>query len=376
MSSRKSQKEQLSLLFRSIASGDYEGVVDTDNEHSLLQQAGIDFLDALGYSGKNVYLDLRFERHPRVSTELTRDEIYADVVAAGDITAPPFLVIKTFFNPQPDVEVIYETALSTGAKYTIGFSEKYLVISQPPADPRAPGEVLQISEIISENINRLYDRLSPPTKFPSGDFPRFPPGHHPDQTKLTRWLFADSDITPEYRSNIHTEHFELDIDKYADLLFKAYSVSRANEKGDALEDVAAFLFEGMKDVTLRDRNVRTQSREIDLVLEHTESRKSLFKYYSRFILVECKNRDQSMRVGDVDKFINNLRDTGSELGIIISWNGISGEDSGDDATRVIDSTDNEMEIIALSSRELYRILDGESLYEIIDDRLFAQQFDL
>jgi len=189
-------------------------------------------------------------------------------------------------------------------------------------------------------------------------------------------LFGDSDIAPEYKSRIQAEHFELNIEEYADLLYSAYISSEANEKGDALEDVAEFLFEGMKDVTVRDRNLRTQSREIDLVLEHTESRKSLFSYYSRFILVECKNRSRSMSVGEVDKFMGNLRDTGADLGIIISWNGISGEDNDTDAMRATKAQKGSFEIITLSSRDLYRILDGKSLYEIIDDRLYAHQFDL
>ena len=368
--------KRVETLLRSVSSGDYESEVDTDNEYTPLQQASLDLLDALGYSGENVFLDLRFETNPRAKSVIDREELYFDAIVADSISSPPYLAVKTFSNPQPENRVIYAVSTSTGAKYTVGFSEEYLIIAQPPVDPLSPGIAYKLSHITDQDLQNISEILSPPTELPTGTGPKFPPGHHPDQTKLTRWLFGDSDITPEYRSRIQTQYFELNIEEYADLLYSAYTSFEANEKGDALEDVAEFLFEGMKDVTVRDRNLRTQSREIDLVLEHTESRKSLFSYYSRFILVECKNRSQSMSVGEVDKFMGNLRDTGADLGIIISWNGISGEDSDTDAMRATKAQKESFEIITLSSRDLYRILDGKSLYEIIDDRLYAHQFDL
>jgi hypothetical protein len=76
----------------------------------------------------------------------------------------------------------------------------------------------------------------------------------------------------------------------------------------------------------------------------------------------------------VDKLISNLRDTNTDLGIIISWNGISGEDTDTDAMRAIRK--DKKEIVSLDSQDLYQILDGESLYEIIDRRLYEQKFDL
>ncbi|WP_147464977.1 restriction endonuclease [Halococcus sp. IIIV-5B] len=350
--------------------------IDTDHDESQLQQVAIELLDILGYGGDNVFLDLRFRTNPIARNIIKRSEIYFDASVAETITAPPYLTIKTFSNPQPDLEVLYAAAISTNAEYTVGLSKEHLLISQPPVDPLNPGEIVKISEISKDDIKRLHDLLSPPDNLPTGQSQNFPPGHHPNQTKLTRWLFADSEITPEYRATVQTDNFELNIDNYADLLYSAYNASTANEKGDALEDVVAFLFDGMKDVVIRDRNLRTKSREIDLILEHTASRKSLFSYYSRFVLIECKNRNQSMAVGGVDKLIGNLRDTKSTLGIVVSWNGISGEDSDTDAMRATTVSDDDLEVISLSSRDLYRILDGESLYRIIDNRLYAQQFDL
>jgi hypothetical protein len=375
-SSSDFRRERIDTLISSLSSGDYQSVVDTDNEYTPLQQAALDFLDALGYPWENVFLDLRYETNPRAINEIGRKEIYYDVVVADSISAPPYLTIKTFSTPKPEDRVVYAGTISTGAKYTLGLSEEYLIISKPPVDPLSPGLVYNFSDISDEELQEISELLTPPDNFPTGKGPKFPPGHHPDQTKLTRWLFADSDFTPEYTSRIQTPHFEIDIEEYTDLLYGAYTSDGANEKGDTLEDVAEFLFEGMKDVTVRDRNLRTQSREIDLVLEHTETQKSLFSYYSRFVLVECKNKSQSMSVGEVDKFMANLRDTGAELGIIISWNGISGEDDGTNAMRATKGGSKNVRTISLSSRDLYRVLDGKSFYEIIDDRLYAHRFDL
>ena len=60
-SSSDLRAERVETLLRSVNSGDYVSVVDTDNEYTPLQQASLDLLDALGYSGENVFLDLRFE---------------------------------------------------------------------------------------------------------------------------------------------------------------------------------------------------------------------------------------------------------------------------------------------------------------------------
>ncbi len=50
------------------------------------------------------------------------------------------------------------------------------------------------------------------------------------------------------------------------------------------------LFSGLEMIEVRERNLRTKTGEIDLVLEHIGfDSKTLFDSYTRFILVECKN---------------------------------------------------------------------------------------
>lgn len=302
--------------------------------------------------------------------------MYLDVIVSKNIRSPAHIAIKVFQTPQPTPEVVYAAAISSGATFTIGLSEDYLVISQPPHDPLSPGEVFKLSDISEDKLDYIWQLLTPPDELPQGESPRFPPGHHPNQSKLTRWLFSESEITPEYRSEIRENNFELNLDEYAELLYDAYSSSSANEKGDSLEDVTEFLFKGLKGVSIKDKNLRTRSREIDIVLEYSQNPTNPFNLSSRFALVECKNKEGSMNVQEVDNFVGNLRETGVDLGIIVSWNGISGEDSGRNAAGAINNQKNRFEIITITSQDLYRILDGKSLHDIIGERLYAQQFNL
>lgn len=235
-----------------------------------------------------------------------------------------------------------------------------------------------LSEISSKEAEDITEQLSPPEELPSGVGEHFPPGYHPDQTKLTRWLFADAEITPEYQRQIDTEFYNLDIDDYKDILYDAYTAKSNLEKGKTLQKAAEFIFQGLEPISIRDTELNTQSGEIDLILEYMgHNTTNLFEYHSRFILVECKNVGDSVSSKEIGHFEKKLRKRQVDLGILIAWNGISGADSGKHAQRYIDLPGPEDPyIVVLDSEDLYTILDGKSLYEIIDQRLYELRFDL
>lgn len=381
------REETLKKIFSDIHFPEPEDP-DTESEaREVLGESAVDFLEALGYKPENLFMNVQLETPRRVRFELGWRVIPFEVIAARRVTAPPHLALKTRLSSEKstdppyggqlaewDSQLLGACSITSQAEYTVVLTNTYIAIS-----PKFESfEVYPYSELGEEQIDKLIDELSPPEDYPEGLSDRFPPGYHPNQTKLTRWLFPDSEITPEYRSAISGEHFELDIDEYAERLYEAYTANSNVEKGNSLEDVVEFLFEGLDLVRIRDRNLRTRTGEIDFVLEYNDSSiQNLFQYHSRYILIECKNMGESVSTKEVAHFEKKLIKSNISLGILVAWNGISGEETGDYAQRYVDSdTPEDTTILVIDSRDLYRILDGLSLYELIDEKLYALRFDL
>jgi len=312
-----------------------------------------------------------------------------DVVVAKDIAAPPYLTIKVDLcesspikhHPEKDEKFTtdWHSLFLNSASYT-SRSEHTIVLSNHHLAVQSPGgrNLYELSSLSEEDVQEIFETLSPPESLPSGVGDHFPPGHHPHQTKLTRWLFADSEITPEYREVIETEFFEIDVNEYSDLLYSAYSADSPVKKGNSLEEVVEYLLSGLKMVDIRDTNLNTKTGEIDVVLQYSGFHETnLFQYHSRFILIECKNVGESVSTKEVGHFEKKLRKRQVDIGIIVAWNGVSGEESGEDAQRYIDTPSPEDPfIIVLDSDDLYSILDGRCLYDIIDDYLYRLRFDV
>jgi Holliday junction resolvase-like predicted endonuclease len=354
-----------------------------------LTDAAVELLRSLGYQSDNIFLNVQLETPERVRLTFGWGIIPFDVIAAKRVTAPPYLAIKTdlgsarateSFDDRPlsaeEDQFLRACAGTSRAAYTVVLTNAYIAI----AAPRRNVDVYLLSEFDEQDAEELIKKLSPPSPddYPEGRSTHFPAGYHPNQTKLTRWLFTDSKITPEYRSEINTEFFQLDIDEYADRLYDAYTASSAQEKGNTLEDVVEFLFNGLNLVNVRDRNLRTRTGEIDIILEYIGAdSQNLFEYESRYVVVECKNIDETVPAKEVAHFEKKLIKSNVSVGFLVSWNGISGENSGDYAQRYVDSdTSDDTKIIVIDSRDLYRILDGLSLYELIDEKMYSLRFDL
>ncbi|WP_224268572.1 restriction endonuclease [Haloprofundus salinisoli] len=352
-----------------------------------LNQAAIELLNIAGHSRDNIFIDVDYQTPSRIRKEFPEKIINFTAIAAKDAASPPYVAIKASANqktstlkrPVEDLDkrtskYVLACDVTSRAKYTVLLTGEYLAILGEDYPPKA----YQIHNIREDKAKIVLDHLSPPDEYPEGRSGKFPPGYHPNQTKLTRWLFTDSEAVPEYQQEIKTERFRLDIDEYSEMLYRAYSADSSTEKGDSLEEVVAYLFEGLTMLSVRDRNLRTRSGEIDLVLEYDGSDEvNLFDYHSRFALVECKNTETSVSSKEVGHFDKKLGETNTDLGILVAWNGISGADSGDNAQRYVDNASSSgTYIVILESDDLYRILDGKSLYDLIDEKLYKLQMDI
>ena len=73
----------------------------------------------------------------------------------------------------------------------------------------------------------------------------------------------------KYNENkIEEPNFELDLGQFEQALEAVDKAQSAQEKGDSFEQFADLLFGGVPFLEVRDRNLRTSTGEIDIVIEY------------------------------------------------------------------------------------------------------------
>lgn len=148
-------------------------------------------------------------------------------------------------------------------------------------------------------------------------------------------------------------------------------------KGKALEDLVSILFDATGEYFNIYRNIRNGSNEVDLLVCYTQKAKALSlildKKYSD-IICECKNYEGSVKVTYVGKFYSLVQSANMKIGIIFSYNGFSGESWGGGAGLskklflLKEQEQDKIYILDFNINDFKSILDGKSLFEILDDK--------
>lgn len=139
------------------------------------------------------------------------------------------------------------------------------------------------------------------------------------------------------------------------------------QKGSLLEQLSAIIFfKGAQKLLNVRKNCRTSTNEIDILLEWTEEARilNLNNSYSCFgenFICECKNYNGPVGVTYVGKFCSLLRECDAKLGIMISWEGVTGKGNWDSAKGLIKK-------IALKEKIYVVVLDKNDLKEIYENR--------
>ncbi|RRJ28800.1 hypothetical protein [Halocatena pleomorpha] len=299
---------------------------------------------------------------------------FFDILAARSVNSPPYLTVDTasltpedFEHGSDYISAIYYLNIrreTAGAHYSILFSDKGIVVVRPSEDL----EAFRFRELERKDSERLYELLRAPDRYPRAV--AYPAGYHPEQTKLQMFtVWGDADIAYNPPS-IETEHCQLNLRRFGEILYEAEIAETKQEKGNALEAVATQLFSSFPYLSVRDENLYTKFGEIDLVIENKGTdRHTLFNFYSRFIIVECKHWIDPVPAKEIGHFKDKCNMTDVDLGIMFAWNGISGEGEERHAERMATGGLNGTpEIIVINSRDLHRVLEGTSFYQIIDEK--------
>ena len=105
-------------------------------------------------------------------------------------------------------------------------------------------------------------------------------------------------------------------------------VSGKREKGELLEKLTSSLFNN--DLFCIRRNCRTSTNEIDVLVDWSKQARicglnSAYPFLGELVLCECKNYEKSIGVTYIGKFASLLSATSTSTGIMVSWEGVSGQ---------------------------------------------------
>lgn len=152
------------------------------------------------------------------------------------------------------------------------------------------------------------------------------------------------------------------------------------DKGQLLEQLMYSIFiHGYSTIWECRKNCRTSTNEIDIQLNWTENARlahinASFPCFGESFLCECKNYKGVVSVTYVGKFYSLLKVTNSQMGVLVSWEGISGRGSWSDSKGLIKkiALKENVYIIVIDKNDLRKIYEEKgNILSIIYDKYIA-----
>lgn len=200
-------------------------------------------------------------------------------------------------------------------------------------------------------------------------------GFRMDAVEDKREKFAD-DILSRIRETLirHTlgenleDYYKADPAKLTMLHELIERAETPHEKGVALEKFSEYVFNQVRGFTVC-KNVHTSSSEIDLLIENTHTTIPFFKSMGRRIIVECKNWNEKVGIPTIETIVGKLVLFGASLAVIITREGISGDELRYAWRAVIKAYDKNIgSILVLTLDDIESLAEGMNLVNLLKSK--------
>lgn len=160
-----------------------------------------------------------------------------------------------------------------------------------------------------------------------------------------------------------------------------YKNVKAKTRGTLLEELIKQMTIETKSFELFE-NITNDTNEYDIIIKTSDlARKYAYNALPRIIfqpiICECKNYQSTIDVTWVGKFYSLLSISNIKIGIIFSYEGVTGQAENDwsDAWGLIRKIylKDEIAIISISKKELDRIVGGENFCDILEEKFIELQ---
>jgi hypothetical protein len=200
-------------------------------------------------------------------------------------------------------------------------------------------DTIQHRENVSSDVSS-YKSLTRDLNVPSADLDqliKFTLGkiadgsvtYHPEKF-YTGFLLSDA--RPRTR-DVEREIFRINSVYAQALLEQANNGATGQEKGDALEELGAYLLSCVDGFEIVGKKYRTKDYEIDILVRNTITQDPILAGFGPYILVECKNWGKPVGTAQVNHFLSKIQFHDCHCGIIIAKTGISGYGQNDEERR-------------------------------------------
>jgi hypothetical protein len=155
-------------------------------------------------------------------------------------------------------------------------------------------------------------------------------------------------------------------------LHQSGAAQSSREKGNAYEELLAYVIGKTPGVTITRRNILNNalSEEIDIAF-FNEQKPNGFYFLPYFILAECKNWSRPLGSAEVNWFDTKLKNRGISFGILFAANGISGDTANRTAARdvISNSLREGRDIILLNDQDVIGMSDTKEFCELIKTKI-------
>lgn len=183
------------------------------------------------------------------------------------------------------------------------------------------------------------------------------------------------------RSGVNLSKFKDLYDKFIEMheneeLFKSV---KAKTRGSVLEEIIKILTVQTNAFDVLE-NVTNDTNEFDLIIKPSETAKKAYNSYPHIIyqpiICECKNYNKAIDVTWIGKFYSLLSLSNIKIGVVFSYEGITGDKEWDGALGLVKKIylKEKIAILSIDKKDLMKVVNGERLYNIFDKKLEELRF--